>query len=96
MLAENLCLQVTCEQIDKSFDSLVEVVNTRRQQVKDLLKETHETRHRFVNEQLVEIDNQTTRLIAIREQLNDATCKGRTCAYMSDTTTSQTAVELAW
>lgn len=54
----------------------MEVVKARRQQVKELLKETHETRHRTVNEQLVELDNQTTQLIAIREQLEDATCKG--------------------
>lgn len=56
---------------------MVEVVNTRRQQVKDTLKETHETRHRCVNEQLVEIDNQASQLIAIRDQLEDATCKGK-------------------
>ena len=66
---------MTIDEIDKSFDALVEVVNSRRQQVKDLLKETHETRHRSVNEQLVEIDNQASQLLAIREQLEDATCK---------------------
>jgi len=65
------------KEIDKSFDALVEVVNTRRQQVKDILKETHETRHRAVNELLVEVDNQTAQLKAIREQLDDATCKGK-------------------
>lgn len=40
------------------------------------MKETHETKHRIVNEQLVELDNQTNQLMAIREQLDDATCKG--------------------
>lgn len=71
-----IAIQVTIEEIDKSFDALVEVVNSRRQQVKDQLKESHETRHRSVNEQLVEIDNKATQLLAIREKLEDATCKG--------------------
>lgn len=68
--------QVTAKSIDTTFDQLVEVINSRRQQLKDLLKETHETRHRTVNEQLVEVDNLTIKLINIREQLDDATCKG--------------------
>lgn len=63
--------------IDSTFDQLVDAVNTRRQQLKDLMKETHEVRHRSVNEQLAELDNQTTQLLAIREQLDEATCKGK-------------------
>ncbi|KAF6030570.1 hypothetical protein EB796_011107 [Bugula neritina] len=73
----DIVTEVAMKEIDKSFDALVEVVNTRRQQVKDILKETHETRHRAVNELLVEVDNQTAQLKAIREQLDDATCKGQ-------------------
>lgn len=69
-------IQVANAEIDTFFDQLVEMVNSRRQQMKDLLQDTHETRHRAVNEQLVDIDNQTTQLSAIREQLDEATCKG--------------------
>lgn len=64
------------KEIDAFFDQLVEMVNGRRQQMKDLLQDTHETRHRVVNEQLVDLDNQTTQLLVIREQLDEATCKG--------------------
>ncbi|XP_067934406.1 tripartite motif-containing protein 2-like [Watersipora subatra] len=69
--------EVATQDIDKSFNGLVEVVNTRRQQVKDLLKETYETRHRSVSEQLVETDNQMHTLQAIRDKLDEATSKGQ-------------------